>query len=320
MKSRIWAALIAIYLAWGSTYLAIQFAVQSIPPFFMTGTRFLVAGSILYVWRRLAGDPRPTRVQWRSGAIIGTLLLVGGIGGVAWAEQYVPSGISALIIAATPLWIVLIEALRPGGSRPSWINMLGVMIGLAGIFILIDPGKGAGQPQGYSIMGIVVLLLAALSWASGSIYSHNADMPKSSLLGTGVELLAGSAGSFLVGLFSGEAGQLHLEAISLRSLGGLAYLIVIGSLVGFVCYTWLLRVAPTKLVVTYAYVNPLVAVGLGSLLAQEALTMKVLISTLLILPAVILIQAKQLDRKADKERRVVVDGKAVSNQRSATAR
>ena len=306
MKSRIWGALIAIYLAWGSTYLAIHFAVQSIPPFFMTGVRFLVAGLILYVWRRLAGDPAPTRSQWRSGAIIGNLLLVGGIGGVTWAEQYVPSGISALLISATPLWIVLIEALRPGGSRPSWLTTAGVVIGLAGISILIDPVKTSGQQHGYNLLGVVAILLAAFSWSIGSIFSRGANLPKSGLLGNGIELLAGSAGSFLLGLVTGEAGRLNFAAITPRSVAGLAYLIVVGSLVGFVCYTWLLRVAPTTLVVTYAYVNPLVAVILGSLLAQEVLTPRVLIATPLILAAVVLIHARHAEQKPAMQVRAVI--------------
>ena len=300
MKTRIWSALIAIYLAWGSTYLAIHYAVQSIPPFFMTGTRFLVAGLILYTWRRLAGDPAPTVAQWRSGLTMGSLLLVGGIGGVSWAEQFLPSGISALVVAASPLWVVLVDALRPGGKRPNLITMMGVLVGLAGIFILINPGKTTGGAQGYNVLGLAVLILAALSWALGSLYSHTADQPKSALLGTGIQLLAGSAGSFLVGLVSGESRQLNLTAISLPSLAGLAYLIVVGSLIGFVCFTWLLRVAPTTLVVTHAYVNQVVAVMLGSLLAQEALTAKILAAAPLILSAVVLIQVRKADQPVEK--------------------
>ncbi len=306
MKARIWTALIAIYLAWGSTYLAIHYAVQTIPPFIMTGTRFLVAGLILYVWRRLAGDPKPSAAQWRSGIITGSLLLVGGIGGVSWAEQYVPSGISALIVAATPLWIVLIEALRPGSQRPSRLSLLGVAAGLAGIIILVDPWKTGNPAEKYSLIGVIVLLLAALSWACGSIYSHAADLPKSALLGTGMELLAGSAGSFLAGLITGEAGSLHLSSITLSSLGGLAYLIVIGSLIGFVSYTWLLKAAPITLVATYAYVNPLVAVMLGSLLAQEALNIHVLAAAPMILSAVVLIQAKKGEPKGVESRRAAI--------------
>lgn len=306
MKLRIWFALFAIYLAWGSTYLAIHFAVASIPPFFMTGTRFLVAGLVLYVWRRLAGDPAPARAQWGSTAVIGTLLLVGGIGGVSWAEQYVPSGITALIIAATPLWVVMIEAIRRGGSRPTWLTATGVVIGLAGISILIDPVGTAGHPQGYNILGVAAVLLAALSWAVGSIYSQGANLPNSAMLGSGMELLAGGAGSFILGLVMGEAGRLNLSAITLSSVEGLVYLIVFGSLVGFVCYSWLLRVAPMTLVVTYAYVNPLVAVILGSLLAKEVLTLKVLFATPLILSAVVLIHAKQSEKRPQEKARVVM--------------
>jgi drug/metabolite transporter (DMT)-like permease len=309
MKTKIWAALIAIYLAWGSTYLAIHFAVQSIPPFFMTGTRFLVAGVILYTWRRLAGDPKPTRAQWKSAGWVGTLLLVGGIGGVSWAEQYVPSGIAALIVAATPLWVVLLEILLKHGKRPGLITLAGVAGGLAGIVILINPFESTGLQQGYSMAGIVVLLLAALSWSVGSLYSHDADLPGSTLLGSGMELLVGSAGSFILGLGLGEGSQLEISAITGRSVAGLAYLIVVGSLVGFVCYTWLLRAAPTELVVTYAYVNPLVAVALGSLLAQEILTPRVLMAAPLILLAVLFIQTKQ-GKSLVKERKLVAVGQA----------
>jgi drug/metabolite transporter (DMT)-like permease len=293
MKTKIWLALLTIYLAWGSTYLAIHYAVQSIPPFFMTGIRFLVAGLILYIWRRMAGDPAPTRNQWRSGVIIGNLLLVGGIGGLTWAEQFVPSGIAALIIAATPLWVVLITAVQRGGSLPSRLTTLGVMIGIAGIFILINPLNSSNLQQGYNIIRVAPLLLAALSWAIGSVYSHSADLPGSALLSTGMELLAGSVGAFLLGLLTGESSRLNISSISMSSLAGLAYLITVGSLVGFVCYTWLLRVAPTTLVVTYAYVNPIVALLLGSLLAQEVLTTRVFWATPLILSAVVLIQIKQ---------------------------
>jgi drug/metabolite transporter (DMT)-like permease len=288
MKTRIGSALLAIYLAWGTTYLAIRVANETMPPFLMTGVRFLVAGLILYVWRRLAGDPTPTKHQWRSAIIIGSFML---------AEKYVPSGIAALIVAATPLWVVLIEAIRPGGHRPTWLTMAGVLVGLAGIFILIDPFRTSGLETGISLAGASMVLLAALCWSIGSIYNRSADLPQSSLLGSGMELLAGSAGSFLVGLILGEGHQLNLAGISLRSLAGLGYLIVIGSLVAYVCYTWLLRVAPTNLVVTYTYVNPLVAIILGSLLAQETMNVRVLFAIPLIISAVGLIHMREAKEK-----------------------
>jgi drug/metabolite transporter (DMT)-like permease len=310
MKSRLGLALFTLYIAWGTTYLAIRIAVETIPPFFMTGTRFLVAGLVLFIWRRLAGDPAPTRIQWRSAILIGSLLLVGGIGGVSLAEKYVPSGIAALIVAATPLWVALIDAVLPGGDHPTRRSMFGILLGIAGIFILVDPGKTAGRQAGYSLLGIALILLATFLWSLGSIYSHKAQLPSSPLLGTGMELLAGAAGSYLIGLLLGETRQLHFAAISLQSLAGLGYLILVGSLVGFVCYTWLLRVAPTPLVVTYAYVNPLVAVFLGSMLAGEALTPRVLVAAPLILAAVGLIHMRQSKKEPQQAPALVVHAPA----------
>lgn len=298
MKSRVWMALITLYIAWGTTYLAIRYAVQTIPPFFMTGTRFLVAGLILYAWRRLAGDPTPTRLQWRSAIIIGMFLLVGGIGGVSLAETYVPSGITALLVAATPLWVALIEAVRPNGNRPTRQSIAGVLLGMAGIIILVDPfAQTAGRP-GNNLFGVGMVLLAVLSWAIGSIYSHSAELPKSPLLGSGMELLAGAVGSFVVGLLLGETRQLNLSAISVQSLAGLGYLIVVGSLIGYVVYTWLLRVAPVSQVVTYTYVNPLVAVLLGSLVAGEALTPRVAIAIPVVLASIAMVNLRQSKPKA----------------------
>jgi drug/metabolite transporter (DMT)-like permease len=289
MTLRMWLALITVYIAWGSTYLAIRFAVESLPPFFMAGTRFLAAGLIVYTWRWLAGDPAPTRQQWRSAAIVGLFMLVGGLGVVSWAEQYVPSGITALLVASVPLWMVLVDALRPGGKRPSWQTSAGLLVGLAGILILVGPSKGAGDQAGYHLAAVIPLMLATLSWAIGSVYSRGADLPRSPLLGTGMEMLAGSLGAFIVGLATGEAGRLNLALVSPRSLLGLAYLIVVGSLIGFVAYTWLLRVAPTSTVATYAFVNPIVAVLLGTFLAQEVLTTRALLAIPVILSAVALI-------------------------------
>jgi len=289
MKSRIWLALIAIYIAWGSTYLAIRFAVESMPPFLMAATRFLIAGMVVYVWRRMAGDPPPTRAQWRSALIIGLFLLLGGNGGVTWAEQRVDSGIAALLVASSPFWMVLIDALRPGGKRPIWQVSAGVLLGLAGIAILVAPGQTPDSAIGFDLLGVTALMLASLSWAIGSIYGRGADLPKSPLLGTGMEMLAGSAGLFMAGTITGEWGRLELASITTRSLSGLAYLIVIGSLVGFVAYSWLIRVAPMPTVSTYAYVNPLLAVILGSLLAQEELTLRVLLAAPIIISSVALI-------------------------------
>jgi drug/metabolite transporter (DMT)-like permease len=310
MKSRIWLALFTLYFAWGTTYLAIRYAVQTIPPFFMVGTRFLVAGLILYGWRRLAGDPAPTKLQWRSAIIIGMFLLVGGVGGISIAETYVPSGITALIVAATPLWVTLIEVVRPNGNRPSGQSLVGVLVGLAGIFVLIDPFRTSGSSGSYNLLGVGLVLLSGLSWSIGSIYSHSAPLPKSPLLGSGMELLAGAAGSYLVGLLMGETRQLNISAISLQSLAGLGYLVVVGSLVGYVCYTWLLRVAPVSMVVTYSYVNPLVAVLLGAVIAGETLTVGLLVAFPLILASLALINFQTGKPKATQTRPVAVHASA----------
>ncbi len=255
-------------------------------PVFHDRDAFLVAGLIVYTWRRLAGDPAPSRRHWRSAVIIGFFMLVGGLGGVSWAEQSVPSGITALIVAAVPLWIVLVDALRPGGKRPSWQTAAGLLVGMAGILILAGPAMGSGDGGSNHLASVIVLLLATLSWAIGSVYSRGAELPKSPLSGTGMELLAGSVGLYIFRTGNGRSRTPGPGSRINTLAAGLAYLIVIGSLIGFVAYTWLLRVAPTSTVATYAFVNPIVAVVLGSVLAQEVLTPRVLIAIPLILTAV----------------------------------
>lgn len=284
----IWVGLLSVYIAWGSTYLAMRFAIQTIPPFLMAATRFLIAGGILFLWRRLSGDPAPTPRQWRSAAIVGLFLLIGGNGGVVWAEQRVPSGIAALMVSSTPLWMVLIESVRQR-KLPNWKVGLGVLAGLAGLAILIGPSELTGLGGDIDLVGGLVLTLAALSWTVGSLYSRTAELPDSPALYNGMEMLCGSAGLFLLGTLSGEWGQLHVAQISFHSLLGLGYLVIFGSLVGFSAYTWLLRSAPTMLVSTYAYVNPIVAVIMGNLLAQEPLTPRVLVAAVVIVGAVALI-------------------------------
>jgi len=178
MKTKIWTALLALYFVWGSTYLAIRFAVETIPPFLSAGIRFFVSGAILYIWRRAAGDPIPTKRQWRSTAIVGIFLLLGGNGILSFAEQSVPSGVAALIIGSMPLWLVGIEALRPGGVKPSWLAILGLLIGLGGIFLLVGPTELVGNGHPLEPLGVGMLLLAAFLWSLGSIYRRGADMPK----------------------------------------------------------------------------------------------------------------------------------------------
>jgi drug/metabolite transporter (DMT)-like permease len=293
MKSKTWLALLSIYIIWGSTYLAILFVVETIPPFISAGIRFLISGAVLFIWRRLARDPMPTRIQWRSAAIAGTLLLVGGNGLLSWSEQRIPSGVAALLIGSVPLWLVLIEALRPGGTKPTWQSILGLTIGFAGIVLLIGPAEFTGGTMQFDTTGILVCLLAAFIWSLGSIYSRTADFPNSALMMTGMEMLAGSIGLFILATLTGEWQNISIAAISQKSLYGLTYLITIGSLIGFVSYAWLLRNAPVSLVATYAYVNPLVAILLGSLLADESLTPRIVVAAVVIIGSVVLVNTSK---------------------------
>jgi drug/metabolite transporter (DMT)-like permease len=301
MKSKTWLALLSIYIIWGSTYLAILFVVETIPPFISAGIRFLISGAVLFVWRRLARDPMPTRIQWRSAAIVGVLLLLGGNGLLSWSEQHIPSGIAALLIGTVPLWLVLIEALRPGGTKAGWQAILGLAIGFAGIVVLIGPAEFTGNTQQYDLLGILVCLIAAFIWSFGSIYSRSSDLPESALMTTGMEMLAGSAGLFIVATLTGEWQRFSISNVSQKSLSGLIYLIIIGSLIGFVSYAWLLRNAPIPLVATYAYVNPLVAILLGSLFANEQLTPRTILAALIIIGSVVFINTSGKATKIQEE-------------------
>jgi drug/metabolite transporter (DMT)-like permease len=301
MKSKIWLALIALYIVWGSTYLGIKVAIETIPPFLHAGIRFLISGLILVIWQRNAGHSLPTRKQWMSTAIIGTLLLLGGNGLVAWAEQFIPSGIAALIISSSPMFLVIGEAIRPNGVKPNWQGIVGILIGFAGIFILIGPTEISGSATKLNPLGIAALLAAELFWSTGSMYSKSVDLPKSSLMNTGAQMLMGSISLFIVSLFSGELHGWDVTAVSARSLYGLSYLILVGSLVGFVSYGWLLQNAPISLVSTYAYVNPIVAVFLGTLFANEALEPRIGLATAIIIGSVIFINSTRPKVKYEAE-------------------
>lgn len=283
-------ALAAVYLIWGSTYLAIRFAIETLPPFLMASARFLVAGGLLYGWARWKGAPRPSFVHWRSAALIGMFLLLGGNGGVVWAEQRVESGLAALLVAIEPLWIVLLVWLRPGGNRPTMRVVGGLLMGFAGLVLLVKPSPATG---GVDLLGAAVIVLAAMSWAWGSLYGQRAKLPESPLLTTGMQMLCGGGLLFLASLVAGEPAGFDPAAVSLRSVLALGYLLVFGSLVAFTAYVWLLRVTSPVLVSTYAYVNPVVAVLLGWVLADEPLTAGTLVAAAVILSGVALISSSQ---------------------------
>jgi drug/metabolite transporter (DMT)-like permease len=308
MKTKIWIALLALYIVWGSTYLAIRFSVETIPPFLHAALRFLISGAILYVWRRMAGDPAPTLSNWKSTAIVGAALLLGGNGLVAWAEQSVPSGIAALMISTSPFWLVLFESLRTGGAKPTWQSIAGLIVGFGGVFILIGPAEIIGGEGSFDTFGIILLLFAPFFWSLGSIYARGADMPKSTLLGTGMEMLTGAVALFIVSLVKGELNGFSFGLVSMRSWLGLAYLITFGSLVGFVSYGWLLHNAPVSLMSTYAYVNPVVAVFLGNLLADEPLNARILIASAIIIGSVIFINSARQPKLKTESLQAVPDG------------
>ncbi|MGH2739720.1 MAG: EamA family transporter [Actinomycetota bacterium] len=314
----IWIALATVYIVWGSTYLAIRVAVRTMPPLLMASTRFLIAGALLYVWAIRRGDragDRPTRAHWRSALIVGSALLLGGNGLVVIAEQTVDSGIASLLVATVPLWMVLMSrfALREGVS---WAEGIGVVVGFAGVALLVQPGNGGG------VVGPLLLVFASVSWAAGSLYARNAPLPARSLVGAAMQMLAGGLALGVAGIARGEIGDIRVDAVSLESVLGFLHLIVFGSLVGFTAYAWLLRVARTSLVSTYAYVNPVVAVLLGWGVLGEEITPRTLIAGLVIVAAVALIvSARSTGRKgAGRSSATTVSDGSRSRTRGSTER
>ncbi len=295
LRWRIVAAFAAIYLIWGSTYLAIRFAIETIPPYFMGGARFLIAGGVLYAVLRWRGVKAPSRLQWRAALIVGGLLLWGGNGGVIVAEQYVPSNLAALIVAMVPLWMVLLNWWWGDRTRPSVGMRLGVGLGLVGIALIAAPGQAVAE-ETVNPIGLWILILASLSWSIGSLYSRRASLPSNALMSTALEMLAGGALMLITGLLSGQGTQIHFDRISLLSLSALGYLVVFGSLIGFTAYVWLLKVSTPARVSTYAFVNPVVAVFLGWIFAGEELSLRVLLAAAIIIVAVMLITLNQAAR------------------------
>jgi len=289
VSARVWVALGLVYVIWGSTYLAIREAVRTMPPFLSAAVRFLVAGSVLYAWAIRRGDretDRPGLQQWKAATIAGGLLLLGGNGAVVWAERHIPSGITALAIATVPLWMVVIG--RVGfRDRITLREVVGVLVGFAGLVVLVG-FRGAGG-RTLDLAGVGVALAGAVCWATGSLYSRRAALPKRPLVSTALQMLAGGVLLLITAAATGQFGQVRLSHISAASWAGLAYLIVIGSWVAFNAYVWLLQNARISLVGTYAYVNPAVAVFLGWAILGERITWVTLVAGAIIVVAVALI-------------------------------
>ena len=287
----------AIYILWGSTYLAIRWGVATIPPFVMGAVRFLFAGVALYAWCRVRGAAKPSALEWRNAAIIGALLLFIGNGAVSWSEQRVSSGMTSLVLASVPLWMVLGE--RVLGKKPTVLQLVGVAVGLVGVGLLVLPANGA---KGAAIdpIGAIVLTLGALSWTAGSLYSRQAVMAKPAALAIAMQMLAAGALFLILAALTGQLQATEVSAVSTRSALSVVYLIVFGSLVGFSAYMWLLQVASPTAVGTYAYVNPVVAVLLGVMLGGEELPPQAILAMIVIVGGVAMVSLAPRFRSGTK--------------------
>jgi drug/metabolite transporter (DMT)-like permease len=281
-------AFAAIYLIWGSTYLAIRFAVETIPPFLMLSARFFTAGVLMYVFLRWRGESRPGIREWGGAAVVGGLLLLGGTGAVGWAEQWIPSGLAALIVAIVPLWMVILDWIGPAKRRPTAATVSGLVLGLAGVAILVGPVdlSGGGRMQ---FIGSAVVVFGTLSWASGSVFGNRFPHPSSSWMSAALQMTMGGLLLLALGTVTGEWSRMDPGQVSARSLGALAYLVVFGSLIAFAAYVFLLRHEAPARVGSYAYVNPVVAVFLGWALAAEPVTARTIAAAAIILTGVALI-------------------------------
>ncbi|WP_432126658.1 EamA family transporter [Streptomyces sp. bgisy082] len=289
----VWAALGIVYVVWGSTYLGIRVVVETLPPFLSGGARFVTAGLLLagiIAWRQGPAALKVTRRQLGSALLVGLLLILGGNGLVVLAETSVPSGLAALLIAVVPAWVVLLRA--AAGERPGPGAFGGVLLGLAGLGVLTLPGL-TGEVR---IGGVLLVVVAALSWSVGSFTSSRLPMPANPFAASAYEMVAGGLAGVAVGLLRGEHHGLDLAEVSTRSWTALAYLVVFGSLIAFTAYAWLLQAAPLSLVATYAYVNPVVAVALGALVLNEALTWPVLLGGAIVVAGVCLIVSTERRR------------------------
>jgi drug/metabolite transporter (DMT)-like permease len=295
----LWIALAIVYVVWGSTYLAIAYVVETMPPFLSASVRFLIAGGILYAFSIRRGDrkgDRPRLPQWRSAAIVGTLLFLGGNGGVVWAEQRVPSGITALIVASVPLWMALFAfiALR---ERLPRIAVAGLVVGFAGTALLIRPSGS----QHVDLTGALVVVGASIAWSIGTLYATRAPLPKRGSVSASMQLLCGGVALGIVGLASGEAGRVHFSEMSASSIFGLAYLIVFGAIVAFSAYAYMVRNTSPAIVSTYAYVNPVIAVFLGWAIRDEPLRSTTIFAGAIIVVAVAMIVGSKAKTSAEGE-------------------
>jgi drug/metabolite transporter (DMT)-like permease len=284
-------AFTAIYVVWGSTYLAMHYVLESMPPFLMAASRFLIAGFILILFSRFKKQSWPTKTEIKNSALIGFLLLVTGGGGVVWAQQFIPSGITALIITIEPVWVVLILWIRSTENKPTPVVWLGIILGMLGMTVLIGPASLNELEQLHPV-GVIVLLTSSISWAIGSVYALKVQLPSSSSMSTGFQMLAASFFMLMIGSFREEWTSFEFSEITNRSILGFIYLIVFGSLIGFTSYGYLVKKASPTSVSTYAYVNPVIAVFLGWWIGNERVGTQTMLAAALLVSAVVLIIMK----------------------------
>jgi drug/metabolite transporter (DMT)-like permease len=291
VKVPLWKIIVAfgaVYIIWGSTYLVIRLAIDTMPPLLMAGTRFAIAGIILYFIMRWRNEQLPTPKQILNTAITGGLLLLCGNGGVTWAEQFIPTGIAALLNAMIPCWILLFGMFGRNGRKPDIKDILALLLGVIGIVVLVRPTSLPGEMSGIGIIAMSVVLFGSICWSVGSVFARSADMPASPFMTTAMQMLFGGIFLLIAGVLKGE-GAITMDAISLQSGLALVYLTIFGSVFAFSAYVWLLRTVQPSRAASYAYVNPLIAVLLGWLFGSEKLTASVLVAAGLIVGAVILV-------------------------------
>ena len=293
MKVRVWAALATIYVVWGSTFLAIAIVVRDLPPFLSMALRHLVAGALLFgwVWWRRRGRLQLGRREWGAAFIFGGALFLVSHGGLAWAQQEVPSGVAALLVGTIPLWFAILARIA-FGERLGGRALLGLVLGFAGLALLVDPsGEEGAEP-----LGAFVIVVGAFSWAAGSLWSRRLPLPRDTLLSAAMGMLAGGT---LLAITSALGGELDDVRFTAEALGATAYMVVVGSLIGFSAYVWLLKVAPASTVSTYAYVNPVIAVLLGWAFNDEVITGRTLLAGAAIVVGVALMVSRGTEREAE---------------------
>lgn len=304
LRAKIAFAFLAVYLIWGSTYLAIRVAEETLPPFLMAGSRFMLAGAILFLYARFrhsGSNVSVSRRQWGGAFVVGGLMLLGGHGAVVWAEQWVASGLASLLVGTVPLWMALSDWFW-NKHKPNVRVVAGLALGFAGVVLLVGGVEGLGASS-VDVTGAAIVVFGALLWANGSLYSRSAKLPSSLLLATAMEMIAGGVLLLLASFVSGEWVGVRLDLVSARSLIAWVYLVVFGAVVAFTCYIWLLKAVSTARVSTYAYVNPIVAMILGWALANEPLTARNLLAAGIILASVVIITAHQSRERIEKQQK-----------------